>query len=165
MPDGIHIQQIFMWLATWGGSGLVEPLRAGLAVFTIVGVALFFPKLGRPHWSWALLIVTLAGWWAAERWAAESGLADDRRIVIDEVAGFLAVLAVAGVKGWLIGSSALLFLALDRLKPWPFSRLEDFGGGFGVMLDDVMLGIVLGGVIFAARWLASSSRKTAHPPD
>ncbi|HIH78978.1 MAG TPA: hypothetical protein HA339_01795 [Candidatus Poseidoniia archaeon] len=36
------------------------------------------------------------------------------------------------------------------LKPWPVSRLEEIGGGDGVMLDDVAAGILAAAVLLLA---------------
>jgi hypothetical protein len=43
---------------------------------------------------------------------------------------------------------------LDKLKPWPFDRIEAFPGGVGAMLDDVSAGLALGiaiALVVAAR--------------
>lgn len=69
--------------------------------------------------------------------------------MIDEVAGALAMaLAAPRLRAIPIGLLALVFLALDRLKPWPFFALEQFTGGVGVMADDLAVGLAIG--VFAA---------------
>jgi phosphatidylglycerophosphatase A len=149
LPDDLYASQVFVLLATWFGAGLVEPLRAGLAVASVAIVAAVPLRSGRMIWAAVTVVFALAGSWAAHVWGATSGLSDDRRIVIDEVAGFAAAMAVAGtmrLRGAI--AVALLFLALDRLKPWPFDRIEAVPGGPGVMLDDVVLGLALGAAIF-----------------
>jgi phosphatidylglycerophosphatase A len=35
----------------------------------------------------------------------------------------------------------LMFRVLDILKPFPARRMEDAGGGVGVVLDDVVVGV------------------------
>ena len=37
-----------------------------------------------------------------------------------------------------------VFRALEIAKPWPINRLENLHGGFGVMADDVMAGLLAG---------------------
>jgi phosphatidylglycerophosphatase A len=149
LPDGLLASQVFVLLSTWFGAGLVEPLRAGLAVASLAIVAALPVRSDRMAWTAITVVLALAGSWAAHVWGTTSGLSDDRRIVIDEVAGFAAAMAVAGamrLRGAI--AVAILFLTLDRLKPWPFDRIEAVPGGLGVMLDDIVLGLALGAAIF-----------------
>jgi phosphatidylglycerophosphatase A len=145
LPDAALLADPVVLAATWFGTGLVEPFRAGLSVAT---VWLLLACLGMPKLAFlamAAVAASVLGIWSANAWEAAFTMSDDRRIVIDEVAGYLACLAVAGRIGWLgAGGIAVLFLALDRLKPGPFSMLEAIPGGIGVVADDVILGLALG---------------------
>jgi phosphatidylglycerophosphatase A len=81
--------------------------------------------------------------WAEQEWGDDPGC-----FVLDEIAGYLLGAAIV----WLATASSpdvtelvalfVLFRAFDILKPWPISRLEEFKGGDGVMLDDVAAGIL-----------------------
>ena len=81
--------------------------------------------------------------WAEQEWGDDPGC-----FVLDEIAGYLLGAAII----WLATASSpdvtelvalfVLFRAFDILKPWPISRLEEFKGGDGVMLDDVAAGIL-----------------------
>lgn len=66
---------------------------------------------------------------------------DSRRIVIDEIVGFLIAV-------WLIPKSILtlaiafiLFRVFDILKPPPIRQSERLPGGWGVMADDLLSGV------------------------
>lgn len=153
---GVPFTAPFVLLSTWFGAGLIEPLRAGLAVATIVPVAAWLWR----NESWlpigsALLALSAAGVWAALAMEGATGLKDDRRIVIDEVAGYLA--AVAAMLAAKVSATwprllvlAAAFLALDRLKPWPLPAIEQLPGGLGVMADDIAAGIAIGLLMAAA---------------
>lgn len=145
LPDAALLADPVVLAATWFGTGLVDPFRAGLGVAT---VWLIVALLGNPRLAYlaiAAVAASLLGIWSASVWEVDFEMSDDRRIVIDEVAGYLACLAVAGHVGRLgAGGIAALFLALDRLKPGPLSALEAIPGGFGVIADDVILGLALG---------------------
>ncbi|GGK22416.1 phosphatidylglycerophosphatase A family protein [Salinarimonas ramus] len=78
------------------------------------------------------------GLWASAAWSAATGLVDDGRIVVDEVAGAALVLFVLRPKRPSIAAAVLVaYVAIDRLKPWPVSLAESIPGAFGVMLDDI----------------------------
>ncbi|MFM9861678.1 phosphatidylglycerophosphatase A [Pseudoxanthobacter sp. M-2] len=133
-------------VATVLGAGLVEPLRAGLALTIAFPLIVVFNRMGeRPATGVALVVLAAAGWWAAEAWSAATGSSDDRRIVVDELVGVLAGAAIAGRMALVpLAVFSIAFLALDRLKPWPFSETEALPGGWGVMGDDLVVAIALG---------------------
>lgn len=133
-------------VATVLGAGLVEPLRAGLALVIAFPLIVVFNRMGVRASTGALLaVLAVAGWWAAEAWAEATGTSDDRRIVADEVVGAAAGAALAGRMALApLALFGLAFLALDRLKPWPFSATEALPGAFGVMGDDLVVAVACG---------------------
>ncbi|MBM3246336.1 MAG: phosphatidylglycerophosphatase A [Candidatus Omnitrophica bacterium] len=66
---------------------------------------------------------------------------DDRRIVIDEVAGMLLSLAFLPYDIKLVVFAFVLFRVLDALKPYPAWRLQNLKGSPGVMSDDIVAGL------------------------
>ena len=71
------------------------------------------------------------------------GMHDNSSIVIDEFDGmFIAVIAFPHF--WYYSLLAfVLFRIFDILKPWPVSLADKkIGGGLGVMVDDVIAGIM-----------------------
>lgn len=91
----------------------------------------------------AVMVVTWGGAAAIDRYESMTKTHDDRRIVIDEVAGMMIALA-----GWPAPSLGVLLAAFaafrffDIVKPWPVSWIDRrVGGGLGVMGDDVAAGI------------------------
>jgi phosphatidylglycerophosphatase A len=92
-----------------------------------------------------VVIVTLAGIWAASRTEELSGRKDPSKVVIDEVAGqFIALIPVPFVLGtawWSAILAFILFRFFDIVKPYPARRLESLESGLGIMADDVVAGI------------------------
>ncbi len=78
----------------------------------------------------------------AARAEAIYGGHDDRRIVIDEVVGYLVTMTGAAptVIGIFLGF--VIFRIFDIAKPWPCSAIDQrMPGGTGVVLDDVAAGV------------------------
>ncbi len=93
-------------------------------------------------------VTVLYGDWAEQAF----GRKDPPQVVSDEVAGFLvAVLWVPQVAPdmeWLkLGTAFLLFRAFDILKPPPLRQLQAFGGGMGILADDLAAGLLANGCL------------------
>jgi phosphatidylglycerophosphatase A len=143
-------------LACAGGAGLL-PLAPGtwgsalaLAIFVL------FSPVG--PWLYGLTLVALffLGIWASDTAERVYQSRDDRRIVIDEVEGQLVTLAPLLVLGATGSASALvtgfvLFRCFDVWKPGPVRWAERrFSGGVGVMMDDLVAGLLAAAVLGAA---------------
>jgi phosphatidylglycerophosphatase A len=151
------------------GVGLapVAPGTAGAAFAAAIFVLLSLLPGGLAAPLLGLLCVSgfAAGTWAAGVLAAETGQEDDGRIVMDEFVGQLVTLApllalpawrpapdVAGLAPVVTGFVA--FRVLDIWKPGPVGWAERrFSGGLGVMLDDLVAGVI-GALALGAGMLA-----------
>jgi phosphatidylglycerophosphatase A len=89
----------------------------------------------------AIVVLAVVGLWSATEAEHHFGRIDPGPVVIDEVVGMLITLAFIPVSlaGAIVGF--VLFRFLDVVKPWPARRLEHLPGGFGVVLDDIMVGV------------------------
>ncbi|MFH5923748.1 phosphatidylglycerophosphatase A family protein [Roseomonas xinghualingensis] len=105
-----------------------------------------------PWWCLALGIAfSLAGFWAVSH--LPEAREDPGWVVADEAAGqclTLAALPPDASFWWVLAGFALFRLA-DILKPGPVGWADRMGGSLGVMLDDILAGILAGGVLLAAR--------------
>ena len=146
----------FKWfLLTGFYSGLLPkaPGTWGSIVGIVIAyfVILFFPN---PNLTIMLLAVlfSIIGYKLVNEYEQNGGIHDDKRIVIDEIAG---VLITVGVLGNLKDDTLIkLFLAFvsfrlfDIWKPSIIGRIDKKAkGGLGVMGDDILAGIF--GGIFA----------------
>ncbi|GJM45442.1 MAG: phosphatidylglycerophosphatase A [Gemmatimonadota bacterium] len=87
-----------------------------------------------------LVVVLLVGVPACKNSEAEFG-EDGGPIVIDEVLGVWITIAGLAPTPFVAIAGFLLFRAFDIFKPWPAGMAEKWGGGWGVMMDDVFAGI------------------------
>ena len=130
-------------LALGLGSGL-SPKAPGTAG-TAMTIPLFLLIQDLPLMIYATitLLITILGIWICSYSSTKLGVHDHPAIVIDEVAGFLITM-FAAPSGWQwILAGFILFRFFDALKPWPISWLDkNVNGGFGIMIDDVVAGLV-----------------------
>jgi phosphatidylglycerophosphatase A len=137
-------------VATAGGAGFV-PFAPGHSG-TLVAVALAWGLSFVDAWAYGLVlfVVLAVGVVASELFLQASGVEDDQRVVIDEVAGYLATLMFVprSVPNLIVGF--LLFRLLDVWKPGPIRRADAaLSGGLGTMFDDILAGVI-GAVILCA---------------
>ncbi|HEV3007819.1 MAG TPA: phosphatidylglycerophosphatase A [Burkholderiales bacterium] len=121
------------------GAGLAPfaPGTAGTALGWAIGWA-----LGGVHPGILFFIVVVffvLGLWACGLTGRHLGIADHGGMVWDEVAAFLLVLAIVpGELAWQ-AAAFVAFRFFDIAKPPPIRHLERrYGGGFGVMFDDLV---------------------------
>lgn len=88
-----------------------------------------------------ILVATVIGTIAASRTEKVLGMHDNSAIVIDEVAGMLVSCLLYPAIWYMPAAAFVLFRFFDILKPWPVGLADrKVGGGFGVMLDDLIAG-------------------------
>jgi len=130
-------------LALGLGSGL-SPKAPGTAG-TVMSIPLFLLIQDLPLMAYSLitLVITLFGIWICSYSSKKLGVHDHPAIVIDETAGFLITMFAAPTGWQWILAGFVLFRFFDALKPWPISWLDkNVNGGFGIMVDDVVAGLV-----------------------
>ena len=143
-----------MLLAFGFGSGLL-PKAPGTAGSVVA--LLFMPLLSLlPAWAYGLVIALAFGVGIAICNYADQRLEghDHPGIVWDEFVGlWLALACVPADWTWWL-SGFLIFRCFDIFKPWPISVIDrKIGGGFGVMLDDLLAGLGAWLVLMIFVWL------------
>jgi phosphatidylglycerophosphatase A len=143
-------------LASAGGAGYLPVAPGTWGSALAVAIFVLLSPLGL--WQFGLTLVALffLGIWAADTAERVFEQKDDRRIVIDEVGGQLVTLAPLLVLESSRSLAALvtgfvLFRCFDIWKPGPVRWAERrFEGGVGVMMDDLVGGILAAVVLAAA---------------
>lgn len=149
--------RIAFLLATFGGVGYSPVVSGTVGSLAAVLVTYALVRLGLPVWSVGAAAVALL-WpacWASGVVEQQSGGADPKEVVVDEVVGqWLALAAIDPLRweDWL--GAFLLFRLFDVAKPYPIRRLEHLPGGLGIVADDAAAGLCAMIVITAWRWLA-----------
>ncbi len=105
----------------------------------------------------ASILVFAIGVWACGDHVRANGREDPSECVIDELAGVFAVIPLAGSGAALSLPAFALAFAFFRLfdiwKPWPVSWADQkLEGGFGVMADDMLAGLMAGFVVVLIRF-------------
>ena len=91
------------------------------------------------------ILITLIAVKEINIYEKQTGIHDDKRIVIDEIAGMWIAMSLAG--GSIIATifSFIYFRIFDIKKPSIIGRIDrNIQGGWGVMGDDLVAGIVAG---------------------
>ncbi len=123
-----------------------------------VGIFIYLPAFLIPETlsfvlPWALFALSLIAAAASiPKVLVATGLRDPQWIVLDEVAGMMAALALNPPVFARALLCFLLFRLLDILKPFPVDRMERLPGWWGVVMDDVVAGL-LAGLITNLVWM------------
>jgi len=155
MTERVEARQVFsnpvVWLAFGFGSGLAP--RAPGTAGTLMAIPLFLllDQLTFTGYLLVTILITLVGVGICGYASRVLGVHDHPGIVWDEFAGFLIAMAAAP-EGWAgIVAGFVLFRLFDIWKPWPVSWADQkVHGGTGIMLDDVLAGLMAAVVLWSA---------------
>lgn len=136
------MRRLILFLASNAGLGFF-PWAPGTAG-TLAGLPAFFLLAeltpGGYMLAWSLLLILAC--WVCQRAGSILGIADDGRIVIDELVGYLVTVAFLPFS-WTAALLGFIFFRLfDIAKVFPASWLDRrMKNGIGVVLDDVVAGL------------------------
>ncbi len=136
------MRRFILFLASNGGLGYAPWVSGTFG--TLAGIPLFWLLAPLPPALWALTWLALfcLACWAAEAAGRIYGVADDGRIVIDELVGYLATVAFLPFSWPAAILGFVWFRLFDILKPPPAGWLDrHWKNGVGVVLDDVAAGL------------------------
>ena len=140
-------------IATIFGIGYLRPAPGTWgSLFAIILAILIVEIFGVIGFIFALLSISIFGWWATSVYLKQIKTKDPSEVVIDELVGqWIAVLPIVISAfyfklepfdlwpGWI--SSFLFFRLFDILKPSLIGWADEKNGALGVMLDDIFAGI------------------------
>ena len=140
-------------IATIFGIGYLRPAPGTWgSLFAIILAILLVEIFGLIGFIFALLSISIFGWWATSVYLKQIKTKDPSEVVIDELVGqWIAVLPIVISAfyfklepfdlwpGWI--SSFLFFRLFDILKPSLIGWADEKNGALGVMLDDIFAGI------------------------
>lgn len=133
------------------GSGLSRFAPGTVGTLAAIPFAILLEGLPAAVYWVLLCVFFLAGVYACDVSSRRLGQHDPGGIVWDEmVAYWLTVAFVPFSWPWWAGAFAL-FRFFDIVKPWPIRQVEKrFGGGLGIMLDDIVAALYAMLVLFLA---------------
>ena len=130
-------------LAFGFGSGFA-PKAPGTAG-TLLAVLIHLILVNLPPWIHGTIIFAafFIGIWICGRTAEYLGVHDHEGIVWDEFAGYWVMMFLVPSNWLWVSFGFVLFRILDIFKPWPISVVDrQVGGGLGIMLDDLLAGVM-----------------------
>ncbi len=142
--------RIAVGIATLGGAGF-SPFAPGTVASALTVLVLWLVPFSRSGLVVSLVAVTVVGTWAAERTERVWGGKDPGAIVIDEVAGMTLSVLAFPLTGPVLLAGFVLFRLFDVVKPPPAHASQRLRGGIGVMIDDLIAGVYVLGVLALAR--------------
>ena len=136
-------------LSTFFGIGY-SPLAPGtMGAIAATIIYWYFLPTGGMLWLLALFALTLVGVSLSsitekefQDKSGDKNAHDPGIIVLDEVAGVLfALFGISKDFPWVLGA-LVLFRIFDVVKPFPVNKFEKLPAGWGIMMDDVVAGVI-----------------------
>ncbi len=141
-PDSVWRNPVHF--AAFGfGSGASPKAPGTVGTVAAVIIYLLLPAMSWPIYLGFLLVTFVTGIWLCGKTAEDVGVHDHGGIVWDEFVGFWLTMFLAppGLVWVVLGF--VLFRFFDIVKPWPIRWLDEHvHGGMGIMVDDVLAGIM-----------------------
>ncbi len=136
-------QKIILFLATGFYTGKSPYAPGSFGTLCGIPFALVFWIIPPPFFGVYVVGLILAAIFIADQAEKVLGKKDPGCIVIDEIAGYVVALSIVPVNGITIVAGFIIFRFFDIVKIGPARYFEkNFSGGAGVVLDDVMAGIM-----------------------
>ncbi len=151
-------------LATGFGSGLSPIVPGTMGTLASLPFYLLLAHLPLPLYGLVVIASCVIGVKICQVTSDDMGVHDHGSIVWDEFAGMWITMLVVPMFGlavfdwkWL-ATGFVLFRFFDMVKPWPIGWLDKrVHGGLGIMLDDIVAGVMAGAALYLvglyAGWL------------
>lgn len=142
-------------LAFGFGSGLAPKAPGTFGTLLAVVFYVLLAELSLSSYTVSVIAAAVAGVWICGAASRQLGVHDHGGIVWDEFVGFwITMWAVPPSWAWVVIGFGL-FRFFDVVKPWPIGWLDKkVGGGFGIMVDDMIAGLMACGVLHLIIWVA-----------
>jgi len=147
-------------ISTGFGSGYFPkaPGTAGAVLATILWLGMSWvltPSQLLTTTALLIVVFTFLGVWSSGIMEAYWGK-DPSKVVVDEMVGvWIPLLAVNNENEYYLYyalAALLLFRIFDIFKPLGIRRMEAIGGGWGIMLDDVLAGFYSLLILYGLIW-------------
>jgi phosphatidylglycerophosphatase A len=130
-------------LAFGFGAGLSPKAPGTMGTVVAVLIYLVLPSMPPIIYAGLVLLSFVFGIWICAKTAEDLGVHDHGGIVWDEFVGYWITMFMAPSGLFWVLLGFVLFRLLDIFKPWPIKWADkELAGGLGIMLDDVLAGIM-----------------------
>jgi len=142
-----------LFVAFGFGAGLAKKAPGTFGTLVGIPIYLLLVVAGPTCYALSLIALTLGGIWICQQASDRLGVHDHQGIVLDEIVGFLITMVAVPVSWQAILIGFALFRLFDIVKPWPIRIIDErVGGGLGIMMDDVLAG-VLAALVMQLMWV------------
>lgn len=150
VPAGFRRDKLTHWVAFGFGSGFAPKAPGTVGTLAAVPFALLLAQLPLALHLVVLVLAAVGGIYCCGRTTHDLGVHDHGAIVWDEFVGYCIAVALVPKDFFWLAFGFVIFRILDIWKPWPI-RVADrsLEGGLGVMLDDVIAGLMAGAILLA----------------
>jgi phosphatidylglycerophosphatase A len=135
--------KVILFIATGAGLGKI-PFAPG-TFGTLAGILfVFILKIINPGYeTFCVVAFIIFAIWIADEAEKVLKQKDPGCIVIDEIAGYIVTMVGISLSISTIAAGFVIFRLFDILKPMPVKYFEkNFKGGSGIVLDDVVAGLL-----------------------
>ncbi|MDM7859780.1 phosphatidylglycerophosphatase A [Alteromonas sp. ASW11-36] len=147
----VSLANPYHFLGLGFGSGLIPFMPGTMGSLAAMPLLLLMLPLAAEFYVLITLLSIAIGVVICERTARDLGVHDHGSIVWDEVAGMLVTFLLVPISITSLVLGFLLFRIFDIWKPWPISFLDKHvHGGLGIMLDDIVAGLMACAVLHIA---------------
>lgn len=131
------------FLAFGLGSGAAPKAPGTVGTLAAIPFYLLLQPLDLVWYALLVSVAFIVGVYLCGKTSADLGVHDHGGIVWDEFVGYWVTMFAAPLGwGWVVLGFAL-FRFFDILKPWPIGWADkQVSGGLGIMLDDLLAGIM-----------------------
>ncbi len=137
-----------MFIATGFFSGKIPFAPGTFGTLAAIPFALVFLIIPASFYGVYIVGLILAAIYFADKAEKIIGKKDPGCIVIDEIAGYVVALSIVPVNIYTLAAGFFIFRFFDIIKSAPVKYFEDnFSGGAGIVLDDIMAGILTAAVL------------------
>jgi len=146
------LTNLYLFISTGGFVGFLPPFPGTLGA--LQGIILYYLTMNLSPILKLLiaLILVVLGIISSGNISRTYQKKDPDEVIIDEIAG--AYLASLGKTTLLeLTLVFILFRIIDISKPFPLKRLEKLKGGLGIMMDDVVAGLLTNLLVILFFWL------------
>ncbi len=141
-----------LFLAFGFGSGLAKKAPGTMGTIAAIPAYLLLAQTTWLIYILATLASCILGIWICGMTADRLGEHDFSGIVWDELAGLLVTMSFVPFSWEAVIYGFVLFRLFDIVKPWPISWIDKkVTGGLGIMLDDIVAGLVAGGILWGLK--------------
>lgn len=143
-PSTAHLfASVYSFLGYGFGAGLSPTAPGTVGTLAAIPVYLLFWWSGWTVYGLLVLLGIIAGVKICDYCGRQLNSHDHGAIVWDEIIGFCITMFLVPLSIWTLILGFILFRAFDIFKPWPIKTVDEkLNDGLGVMLDDVVAGIM-----------------------